>query len=220
LVLQEFLGPEGHVSNGVSTTSFLPSPGETALQLTLQLLQGGGIGVAQDNNHLAYLANLNFFYPIADEHSLNMSLTGLYGVHDEEAEVTSRTVSLDLLYRWKKDQYSSFLLGAQLLYADHEVDEVVHTKPFGYTIFAQYQISSRLYAGLRWDETDFLADDSLQKSQISPYLTWYTSEFFRARLAYEHTWSDDEVTDGLDSVLLEITVVFGAHPPEPFWVNK
>jgi hypothetical protein len=42
LVIDEFLGPDGYAANGISTTSFLPSPGETALELTLQALQGGG----------------------------------------------------------------------------------------------------------------------------------------------------------------------------------
>src|SRR5262245_35753397 len=40
LVIEEFLGLEGQAANGISTKSFLPSPGDTALELTLQLLNG------------------------------------------------------------------------------------------------------------------------------------------------------------------------------------
>src|SRR6185295_7903981 len=90
LVIEEFLGEEGQVANGISTQSFLPSPGDTALELTLQALNGGSANVAQDNTRLAYLANLNYFVPIADEHSLNIAAIGFYGVNDRDAGHQSR----------------------------------------------------------------------------------------------------------------------------------
>jgi len=237
LVIQEFLGAEGMVANGIGTSSFLPSPGDTALELNLQVLQGGNSNVATDNNRLSYLANLNWFVPIGDEHSVNVSAIGFYGVNDRELGHQSRVASLDLLYKWKplrQGEYESFLFGAQLFYASHEFSEAIDTNgdgipdffpgrrthPFGYTAWAQYQLSSRLYAGVRWDQTEMLTDDTQHRRQISPYLTWYTSEFFRARLTYQHTWSDNPVENNLDSFFIELVVVFGAHPPEPFWVNK
>ena len=55
---------------------------------------------------------------------------------------------------------------------------------------------------------------------MSPYLTWYTTEFFRARFTYEHTFSELPIENRLDTFFVELVVVFGAHPPEPFWVNK
>jgi len=233
LVIEEFLGPDGQNANGISTQSFLPSPGDTALELTLQALQGGSAHISQDNTRLAYLANLNYFVPIADEHSLNIAAIGFYGVNDRDAGHQSRVGSLEFLYKWKplrQGEYQSLLLGGQLFQGSHEfgldtnsdgvLDTGRRTHPFGYTVWVQYQLSSRLYAGLRWDQTDFLADSSLQRKKISPYLTWYTSEFFRARFTYEHTWSDNPIEDRLDSFFVELVVVFGAHPPEPFWVNK
>jgi len=228
LVMEEFLGPDGQNANGVSTTSFLPSPGDTALELTLQVLQGGSANVAQDNNQLSYLANLNYFVPLADEHSLNVSAIEFYGVNSGAEHHQDVVSSLDVLYKWKplrQGEYESFLLGGQLFYGRHEFDDPVgglgeRTHPFGYTIWAQYQITSRLYGGVRWDQTDILTNDRRQRQKVSPYLTWYTSEFFRARFTYEHTWSDNPVEAGLDSFFVELVVVFGAHPPEPFWVNK
>ena len=228
LVIEEFLGPDGMNANGFSTTSFLPSPGDTALELTLQVLNGGSANVAQDNNELCYLGNLNWFVPLADEHSVNVSAIGFYGVNSHDEHHQDVVTSLDVLYKWKplkQGEYESFLLEGQLFYGRHEFDDPVsglgtRTHPFGYTVWAQYQLTSRLYGGLRWDQTDILTNDQEHRKKISPYLTWYTSEFFRARFTYEHTWSDNPVEAGLDSVFLELVVVFGAHPPEPFWVNK
>ena len=44
-----------------------------------------------------------------------------------------------------------------------------------------------------------------------PYLTTRFGGYFHRDIPEE---------DGRDSFLLELVVVFGAHPPEPFWVNK
>jgi len=228
LVIEEFLGPDGMNANGISTTSFLPSPGDTALELTLQALQGGSANVAQDNNQLCYLGNLNWFVPLGDEHSVNASAIGFYGVNSEAEHHQDVVSSLDVLYKWKplrQGEYQSFLLGGQMIYARHEFDDPVsgvgeRTHPFGYTVWAQYQFSAQLYGGVRWDQTDMLTNDREHRLKVSPYFTWYTSEFFRARFTYEHTWSDDPVEAGLDSFFVELVVVFGAHPPEPFWVNK
>jgi hypothetical protein len=222
LALQEVLGEEGQVANGVSAQSFLPSPGDTALELTLQALGGGSANVAEDRNRLSYLANLNFFVPVADEHSLNVAAIGFYGVNDHELGHQSRVASLDVLYKWKplrQGEYQSFLLGGQLFRASHDLDGG-RSHPFGYSVFAQYQLSARLYAGVRWDHTELLEDDTIWRRKISPYVTWYTTEFFRARFTYEHTFSELPIENRLDSFFVELVVVFGAHPPEPFWVNK
>ncbi len=233
LVMEEFLGPEGQVANGISTQSFLPSPGDTALELTLQVLNGGSAPIAQDNNRLSYLANFNFFAPLAEDHSVNVSVIGYYGVNDRALGHQDRVASLDFFYKWKplrQGEYQSFLLGGQLFWGSHEFEEDTdgdgigdtgrRTHPFGWTVFAQYQLSSRLYAGIRYDQTEVLTDDHAHRRKVSPYVTWYTTEFFRARFTYEHTFSDLPIENRLDSFFVELVVVFGAHPPEPFWVNK
>ena len=233
LVIEEFLGFEGQIANGISTQSFLPSPEGTALELTLQVLNGGSSPVAEQINRISYLANLNCFVQLGEEHSLNVAAIGFYGVGDHDLGHQSRVASLDVLYKWKparQGEYQSFVLGGQLFYGSHEFqadtdgdgigDTGARGHPFGYYVFAQYQLSARLYAGLRWDHTEVLTDDTHWRRKISPYLTWYTTEFFRARFTYEHTFSELRNENRLDSFFFEVVVVFGAHPPEPFWVNK
>lgn len=227
LVIEEFLGPDGQNANGVSTTSFLPSPGDTALELTFQLLQGGSAPISQDGNHFSYLTNLNWFVQLSDEHSVNVAAIAYYGLNKPPEQHQDFVQSLDVLYKWKplrQGEYESFLFGGQLFYGRHEFTDPVlggtRTHPFGWTVWGQYQVTSRLYAGVRYDQTDVLTDDHAHRRKVSPYLTWYTTEFFRARFTYEHTWSDIQLENHLDSFFMELVVVFGAHPPEPFWVNK
>lgn len=231
LAVEEFLGEEGHVANGVSATAFLPSPGDTALELTLQALQGGDVAVARDPGHPAFLANLRFFVPLADEHSFDAAAIGFYGTNDPEGHRQSRVASVDLLYHWKplRGGTNSLVVGGQAFYADHEFSEDTDLDgltesfsgtPFGYSVWAQGQVARDLYAGVRWDRTDRLDDERIDRRKVQPYVSWYLSEFFRVRASVERTESDDPSEDGRDTFLLEVAVIFGAHPPEPFWVNR
>ena len=70
------------------------------------------------------------------------------------------------------------------------------------------------------DYTKTLSDPGKTRRGVTPYLSYYVSEFFRLRLNYEHRWSDILAENGRDSVFLEFSWIFGGHPPEPFWVNK
>lgn len=233
LIIEEFLGEEGHLSSGVSTQCFLPSPGDSALELTLQALQGGGIEISQDRRHPAFLANLRLFVPVADHHSIDLSIIGFYGINDPDGHRQSRAWSLDAFYRWKPDQGSSFVLGGQILGASHEFktdstgdgeitsdDDAFATDPMGYSLWAQYQVSKPLYLGLRWDDSDFIDNDDLNRRKIQGYASWYLSEFFRMRGSVESSTSDDPEEDELLTFLLEATFIYGAHPPHPYWVNK
>jgi predicted porin len=85
---------------------------------------------------------------------------------------------------------------------------------------AQYQLGPRLYVGVRGDWTQSIDDDRIDRYAVLPYVSYYFSEFLRFRVNYEHLWSDDRAEDGRDTVYLELNFVIGAHPPEPFWVNR
>ena len=93
-------------------------------------------------------------------------------------------------------------------------------KPKGYSLFNQWQFDRRKYGGVRWDQTDTVFNPALQRRSLTPYFSYYFSEFLRFRVNYEHRWSDLASENGRNSVYMELNFVFGSHPPEPFWVNK
>jgi hypothetical protein len=93
-------------------------------------------------------------------------------------------------------------------------------KPVGFTTFGQVQFNRRTYAGMRWDRTTTIVDPGLVRRSVTPYFSYYFSEFLRFRLNYEHRWSDLQTENRRSSVYAELNWVFGSHPPEPFWVNR
>lgn len=240
LVTDEFLGEEGYVANGASARIFLPTPfdEESALELTGQILTGGGALVADGpGDSPAAVGNLRWFRSFAGAHNLDLSFILHFGRTDPAGRKNALTYSADLLYKWKplrRGEFQSFVLGGQAFHSrrdfaseldtdgDGEPDAVVEgdAAPLGYFAFTQYQATRNTYLGVRWDDTATITDDSLRRRNLGGYATWYTSEFLRFRLGYEHRWSDLTDEDGRDSLLAEVNVVIGAHPPEPFWVNK
>ncbi|HEU4338656.1 MAG TPA: hypothetical protein VFS19_01190, partial [Planctomycetota bacterium] len=145
--------------------------------------------------------------------------------------------SLDALYKWKPAQqgdWNSFLVGFQVFRSDRsfiveedaDLDGVTdffksgEAQPVGMLAWAQYQLDRRWYVGARFDRSDFIDNDDLDHSRVTPYVSCYLSEFFRIRASVERTSSDLDAEDDLTTFLFEVNVIFGAHPPHPFWVNQ
>ena len=134
----------------------------------------------------------------------------------------ARLHGIDFLYRWKpfrQGEWKSYLLGGEFMFTDRTAGEG-SSRPYGTCLFTQWQLDRRKYAGMRWDYTTAVADATLQRKSLTPYLSYYFSEFLRLRLNYEHRWSDIVAENKRNSVFVELNWLFGSHPPEPFWVNK
>jgi hypothetical protein len=239
LPVQEFLGPEGFVQDGVSANLFLPTPWEnSSFDLTLEALTGGDIAVSPNpDSRVAYLGHLRYFTTFANSHSLQLGWSSYFhpkGNGIQQADIHS----FDFTYKWKPSrlgEWKSFLLGGELIFGRRAYPEAAETpdvaraiaglppgtgKPLGYYGFSQWQFNRRTYAGVRYDKTDVVFDPALERRSVTPYASYYFSEFLRFRLNYEHRWSDLFTENRRNSVYAELNFVFGSHPPEPFWVNK
>ena len=230
LPTQEFLGEEGFIQQGVSADFFVPSPWSlnTSLNARLQVLSGGDIAVSPESrNKLAYVGNLHWFQTLGDAHTAEVGWSSYWHPGNDDGPI-ARLHALDFSYRWKplrQGQWRSYLLGGEFMFSDRPsvgraADSGSANRPFGATVFTQWQLDRRKYVGVRADYTKSLADPDLQRRSLTPYLSYYFSEFLRLRLNYEHRWSDFLDEDGRNSVFVELNWIFGAHPPEPFWVNR
>ncbi len=240
LPTEEFLGAEGFIQNGISGNFFIPTPwsDRSSLDATVEVLNGGDIALSpQTRSRTSYLGHLRWFRTFQDAHNLEFGWSSY--LRPSGNQVSSVNLQgLDFMYRWKplrQGEWKSYILGGEWMYgrrAYPEASEPVEVaqaiegmkpgrgKPKGISIFNQWQLDRRQYVGLRWDQTDTLFNPALKRRSITPYYSYYFSEFLRFRINYGHRWSDLFTEDGRNSVFLELNWVFGSHPPEPFWVNK
>jgi hypothetical protein len=240
LPVQEFLGNEGFTQSGVSGSFFIPTPWDrnSTLDATLEVINGGDIAISPaPGSRASYLGHLRWFRTLADAHNLDLGWSSYF----RPGSANGASVNLhgaDIMYRWKplrQGEWKSYILSGEMLFARRaypeasepvEVAKAIEDKnpgkgrPLGYTIFTQWQFDRRKYAGVRWDQTGTLFDPGLKRRSVTPYLSYYFSEFLRFRVNYERRWSDLSAEDRRNSVFLELNWVFGSHPPEPFWVNK
>jgi hypothetical protein len=232
LVIEEFLGEEGFVGDGISLQGFLPTPfdEESSLDFTVEVTAGDLAAAPRGRSDASLLGHLRWFRPFGSASSLEAGSSGLYSRSDSPLR-ESWLGGFDVLYKWqppRRGQSRSFLLGAEYFAADRESGSEEpgaaglrgRTRPQGAYGFAQVQAAPRWYLGVRGDWTETVEDPSIRRRGITPYVSVYASEFLRFRLNYEHLWSDRPDEDRRNRVLLEANAVFGSHPPEPFWVNK
>lgn len=111
-------------------------------------------------------------------------------------------------------------MGGEFFTAD--IDQVGGGKsnPFGFYAWSQYQFNRNTYLGVRYDFTEDLTEENLETNTLGLFLTYYTTEFLRFRLGYEHSESDIDELDAQDTGLFEVNFVFGSHPVEPYWINR
>jgi hypothetical protein len=233
LPIQEFMGEEGFIQSGVSGNFFIPTPWDkrSSLEATLQVLAGGDLAYSPDPAaRTAYLGHVQWFRSFRSAHILSLGWSSYFhpagnGIKQSDFH------GLDFTYRWKPlrgGEWKSFVVSGELMFARRAIPGAAETagstlapgKPFGFTAFGQWQFNRRMYAGVRWDGTDVLYDPALKRRSLTPYFSYYFSEFLRFRLNYEQRWSDLLTEDRRKSIFAELNFVFGSHPPEPYWVNK
>ncbi len=226
LSLQTFLGEEGFIGDGLSGEFFVPTPGDAnSLTATLATFNDGELPMSGDEegDDPAYLAHLAWFWDLAAGHDLEVGSTVYLGSAGEEDDLDAELYGVDLTYKWKpfgRGEWRSFIFGGELFSADVDMSDGNAVSALGYYTWLQYQLDRNLYLGGRYDFTEEIADEQLESEALGVFLTYYTSEFLRLRLGYEHTESDLDERDGLDTGWLEVNFVFGSHPVEPYWVNR
>jgi hypothetical protein len=109
------------------------------------------------------------------------------------------------------------LFQAEAIYGMVDTSRTDTQNAWGFYLLAQQQLNRDWYAGVRVDWTEDATDDTQEVWGVSPYVSWYWSEFLRLRLQYQH--KDGDVPSE-DTLYFQCTYVFGAHPPHPYWVMR
>lgn len=229
----EFLGPEGDVGQGVGVEYLVHNPFEEAISLTFQVVNGENdeLFAGSASNDVALLGRLAWQKHLGDEHDFQLGSSVYHGNAEREFDGRddrtreSTLLGFDGYYRWRpregRDQ-TSFLLNTEwyIRHREEEFDGMADDgMRWGFYVAAQYQFLKSFYAGTRFD---YLSGDERARDDWSwkgaAYLSYYTTEFLRFRIGYEH--EEDNLGFDNDTLFLQVTWVFGSHPVEPYWFNK
>jgi hypothetical protein len=251
IAVQNLLGEEGVVGEGVMFNTPLFHSGEEAgtgrtTSLNLALVNGelftgednapGSIasdaGDPLHSDGAMAVTRLSQFMELGPLSDLEMGVSNITEldsdalVLDSGQEVTPTYWDADITWRSRDDEtgIGSWLLQAEAIRAELDDDGAgiySTSNRDGWWTTVQRQISTTVYLGLLYSQSDVLDSDTKQK-EISPYISWYADEFFRIRTQLDFLQQDDSADDFSDAhrLLMQFTWNFGAHAPHPYWVNK
>lgn len=217
-VVKNLLGEEGLTMTGLSISWLVPNPWDRWIELTGEV----STPTARD---VMYLMHLKSFHELTPNSVLQVGLTGATGVLPEGLLADNqRRVDMqgfDITYKWKPvterlKPYKSFLWQTEFI-ASQPHDRRLENA-WGFYTFGEYQLTRRNYLGLRLDYSQFLTEKKGDYEwAVSPYWTFWQSDFARYRLTYTHT--ERNIADGPggdDSIMLQATFSIGVHRPHPF----
>ncbi len=238
LIISRYLGTDhgeffesGFNPVGLDLDFYLPSPVPgTTFEMSADVVRAGDIAISNANRAAMNLSPVDVRQPAYIGH-LNLSkdwsnvdlLTVGLSAYDEEGAYPTRAYGTDLTFKWapvEERESHSIVAGGEAIIADLVDPGLSRIHPFGWFTYLQYQTSYWLYLGARFDWLEEPDDVSIVTRNLGFYASYYTTEFLRFRLGYEHRWSDIPSQDNLNTLIFDLNLVFGSHPTEPYWVNK
>ena len=233
LVISKLLGTEhgdffesGFNPIGADFDFFLPNPiPYTTLEMNIDIVKSGDLGMSGGvgGRQPAWLAHLTLSADLMNEHIVVLGASG----YAERGRPSVSLLGLDATYKWAPSEQRSSrsaVVGGEIFWGRRtaidslQAEQVV--RPRGWYGFAQVQLSYWLYLGIRYDWAQDPLESLPVTRSLAAYASYYTTEFLRFRIGYEHRTSDNDVVNGLNTAVLEINFVFGSHPTEPYWVNR
>ncbi|KHE91100.1 MAG: TonB-dependent receptor [Candidatus Scalindua rubra] len=235
-LIKNFLGGEGQSEPGISISGLIPNPWGIYSEFTGEILTPSDEG-AKGNDQI-YLAHLKNFFAITNNSSIELGFS--FQTRDisdtDDTTLTKRNFrqtmeGIDLTYTWRpagQRLYRSFTWQTEFFASQREVgsfdsngltEEVKDINSLGLYTFGEYQLNRRLFAGVRFDYSQFPTNDKDSEWAISPYLTFWQSEFTRLRLEYSHKKRNSAISpveEGDNTLSLQATFTLGSHRPHPF----
>lgn len=217
LVLETFFGEEGLAQTGLSADWVLPHPWASANEVTLELTDGENEAFGGRNfQHLSLLGHLKNFWDVSDSTYLEWGLSGITG--EAPGGGRSRVWGTDLTFHFQPPQrakYREITWRSELLLSQRDDPTGLRRDAWGGYSYLEGLVAQNLYAGLRAD----WVEDPLRPSQhlwgLSPYLTWWQSEFVRLRAELRHQ-EGDLLDRPADELFLQLTWAAGPHKHETY----
>jgi hypothetical protein len=223
-VNQAFLGPEAISDAGLSLSYVIPPKliGGQYIELIAEIISGEGSGdfPVLNNDAFVHSPALNMHvlwnHDISRDWNLELGGSWLTGKHndDDSQNVNLFGGDLTLIHTDPTGRFNNQLFQAEAIYGIVDTSRSDTQRAWGAYLLAQQQIDRDWYAGVRLDWTQNPLNDRQEVWGVSPYVSWYWSEFLRFRLEYQH--KDGDVKDE-DTLYFQAVFIFGAHPPHPYW---
>jgi hypothetical protein len=215
LVIHNFFGDEGFNDDGISVSKSINNPWNTYIEATGEVFEGGVANVFERRglNDLVYNAHVKGFHDISENNNIEVGTSYARGTLND---VHNQFAGVDVTYRWKPPQrglYNSFI--GRLEAIENRRGDADRTLR-GFYASADYQLTRRLFTGVRIDSADrFAAGATPTDRGLSATLTFWPSEFSQLRGQLRRMRYGD-VGRSVTELLLQLQFSIGAHGAHSF----
>jgi hypothetical protein len=218
-VIGESFGPHGLTGTGITVEWLMPRLWADSNELVVEVMNGDNetAFAGSDWRKPTFLANLRSYWDLSANTYFQVDLTGLRGVTDHEGELAHDFLALDLVYDWYpvgRELYRGFQLRGMLLRSWLELEDGGSLNTWGSYLYGQYKFARRWIAGARLDWVEDQREAGHQYWGVSPYLTFWQSEFVRLRGQYSFRDHNRHGTD--QRFELQLTFAAGPHKHESY----
>ncbi|MSR78037.1 MAG: hypothetical protein EXS63_07430 [Candidatus Omnitrophica bacterium] len=234
LVIQDFFGEEGLASSGARLQNNIPNPWDIPLEITGEVLRGNnGPSFSGISRRPIFNSHLKTFFELTKDTNLELGWTTLFGDEnppqfsqvDKSGEDVNAPASdgrnkygvkvygADATFKWFLPEEKVVKFQNELYFQSR--GNLVHPNedPWGFYSLLDYKFSPKFSTGLRFDYLEPLdvIGQHRRTVGISPYITFWQSEFADFKLQYEHLEpaNGDDKSDNM--IFLQVDFLIGAH---------
>lgn len=233
LVIRDFFGEEGLASSGVRIQNHIPNPWDIPVEITGEILRGNnGTSFSGISRRPIFNTHAKTFFETSKNSNLELGWTTLFG--DENPAVitydgASDTISSeipeggqnkygvkvfgsDMTFNWLLPEAKKIKWQNEVYFQNRTTDTRHENKnPWGLYSLVDYRFSPKFSVGLRYDFLQPLDINGNNTNGLSPYLTFWQSEFADFRLQYSYSRPADDALEPNHEVFLKANILIGVH---------
>jgi hypothetical protein len=232
--LRNIFGHEGLVGLGVGFDWQLPRLWASTNGLTVEIVNADNpmAFAGSEFDDPAFLLRHTGFYDLGPSSYFELGLNGMIGPNAQTRSSDTTVLGFDINYIWEPVQrarYRGFELRAEYIHSRYETDRDTFGADSFYA-YLSYKLGRRWIVGFRYDDAELPSpgvklyheqpfEEGLGERALSPYLSFWQSEYVRLRLQYQHAWRDFEWQWGPENdnrVFVQATFAAGPHKHEEY----
>ncbi len=218
-------GEDGLADSGISVSKLIMNP-LVFLEATGEVYSGSDdVFVSHKRGHLAYLGRLRGYRDLGESTNLDVGTSFAVGHNGVTEDSTTKLFGIDATLRYRPLQqalYKRFILRTELFWSRRDVaapqsvdlTALTPSNAFGAYVSGEYQLTRRLFGGVRFDTSERAQDASLKDTSQSLLLTFWPSEFSQVRGQYRRTRYAEGTT--ANELLFQFLFSIGAHGAHVF----
>ena len=218
-VIQESFGAHGLAGTGFSVDWLMPKLWADTNELTVEIMNGDNeIAFAgSDWKKPTVLAFFKNYWDLSSSTYVEVDLTAMHGSADHDGDFDHDFLAVDLVYDWYpvgRELYRGFQLRGMVLKSWLDLEDGERRGAWGAYLYGEFKFARGWITGVRWDWVEDQREAGAEYWGLSPYLSFWQSEFVRLRGQYSYRNHNIYGTD--HRYELQFTFAAGPHKHESY----